>query len=102
MRNNKPLKREQLKELGFEEMPHFTIGRSMTYELGRKRLLSASGIGTPNEFLWICEYEKTTNNNKNITDIVCIHNYDYDGYLTITKVKTLIRLLKCRKKFKKQ
>jgi len=85
------LTNDDLIKIGFKEIPHFTIGNNVTYDLGRSRILSASGVGTPNEFLYICELEK--DNNKKITDLICIHNYDYDGYLTLNKVQTLIKII---------
>lgn len=30
---------------------------------------------------------------KVITDLVCLHNYDYDGYLTEEKVESLIKYI---------
>lgn len=86
---------DDLKKIGFVSIPHFTIGNSVTYDLGRNRYLSASSIGTPNEFLYICE--KSDKDDKVVTDLICLHNYDYDGYLDIKKVKSLIELLKSKK-----
>lgn len=79
---------EDLIEIGFERIPHFTIGDTIVYDLGRRRQLSATGIGTPNEFLFISVID--AENPKRITDSICLHNYDYDGYLTIEKVVSLI------------
>ncbi len=89
-------KRKQLLELGFEEIPHFTVGHSLIYDLGRNRQLSISSIGTPNEILFICEIDDI--DPKKITDLVCLKNYDYDGYTTVEEVEQLINLLKCKKK----
>jgi hypothetical protein len=82
---------EDLIELGFKPIPHFTIGNSLTYDLGRYRFLSASSVGTPNEMLFICE--SNPKDSREITDIITIHNYDYDGYLTKNKVEKLVSLL---------
>ena len=82
---------DDLLSVGFEKIPHFTITNALIYKLGRHRHLSVGCVGTPNEMLWICETDDQ--NKKNITDIVCLHNYDYDGYLTIEKVKGLINLI---------
>jgi len=78
-------------KIGFEKIPTFTIQDSVIYKLGRSRNLSAGCVGTPNEMLFICETDHL--NDKKVTDIVCIHNYDYDGYLTIEKVKNLIDII---------
>jgi len=82
---------KDLIEIGFKKIPHFTIANSVIYPLGRHRLLSAGCVGTPNEMLWICETDNQ--NETKITDLVCIHNWDYDGTLTIEKVKTLINTI---------
>lgn len=79
---------DDLIAIGFKEIPHFTITNAVIYDLGRYRQLSAGCVGTPNEMLWICEIDRQ--NNKKITDLVCLHNWDYDGALTIEKVKNLI------------
>lgn len=78
-------------QIGFKEIPHFTIANSVIYPLGRHRHLSAGCVGTPNEMLWICETDHE--NQTKITDLVCIHNWDYDGALTIEKVKALINII---------
>lgn len=82
---------QDLINIGFKEIPHFTISNSVVYDLGRNRQLSAGCVGTPNEMLWICEIDK--NDNNKITDLVCLHNFDYDKELTIEKVKTLISII---------
>lgn len=74
--------------IGFERLPHFTIQNSFIYKLGRNRHLSIGSVGTPNEILFICESD--TDDSRKITDLVCLHNYDYDGYLSKSKLETLI------------
>jgi hypothetical protein len=87
---------ETLLNIGFNIVPHFTIGNSVTYNLGRRRFLSASSVGTPNEFLYL--YETSDEDDKKITDIICLHNYDYDGYLTEEKINGLIMWLEYENK----
>lgn len=89
------LTNEDLKDLGFKDLPHMTVTNSMQYELGRDRLLSIGSIGTPNEILVIMEYKHsiTLGSNKQVTDCVILHNYDYDGYLTIEKLNLLLKFL---------
>lgn len=82
---------EDLIAIGFKPIPHFTITSSVIYDLGRNRQLSAGCVGTPNEMLWICEIDK--DDNKKVTDLVCLHNWDYDGELTVEKVKALINVI---------
>lgn len=85
------MKNEDLIELGFKEVPHYTVGNSVTYHLGRNKYLSGSCIGTPNEMLFI--YETNSDDDKDITDIISLHNYDYDGYLTKQRLKLLMKAL---------
>jgi hypothetical protein len=82
------MKREYLINVGFRELPHQTIGNVLIFDLGRNRHLSLSSFQTPNEVLYICERDRY--NEKEITDLICIHNYDYDGYLTAEKLSLLI------------
>lgn len=78
----------ELREIGFEPLPHFTVGANLNYDLGRRRFLSISCLGTPNEMLCVGEIDKS--DEMKVTDMVVLHNFDYDGYLTIEKVKSLI------------
>lgn len=82
------MKRQELIDLGFKELPHFTIGNSLIYDLGRNRHLTFSCISDPNETIFICESDPE--NYKTITDLVCLHNYDYDGYIDMERLKSLI------------
>ena len=82
-------------EIGFIEFPHPTIMNSVVYDLGRNRHLSVGCVGTPNEMIFICEQDKNVPE-KN-TDLICLKNYDYDGYTTIETIKELIKLLKPKK-----
>jgi hypothetical protein len=82
------LSEEILLNIGFKNLPHFTIGNIMTYNLTRNRSLSIGSAGTPNEMLTICEHDN--NDYKKITDIIVLHNYDYDGYLSESKLNDLI------------
>lgn len=86
---NKPfITYHELLGLGFKTIPHFTVMNSLIYDLGRDRHLSCSNIESPNEMLFICEVDSL--DPKKITDCICLHNFDYDGYLTITKLKSII------------
>ena len=84
---------EDLIKIGFKPIEHFTIGNRVTYDLNRDRFLSAHSIGTPNEFVWLCEGD-----DKQASDLVCVHNWDYDGYLTEEKIKGLIYWLEFKNK----
>ena len=74
---------KNLLDIGFKEISTYTVGGTVYYDLGRRRQLSASCVGTPNETLFICELDE--NDDTIITD--------YDKELTIDKVKILINLL---------
>jgi hypothetical protein len=76
---------EDLIKIGFIETPHFTITNSVTYDIGRRRYLSAGCIGTPNEMLWICE--RSGEDETKVNDLVCIHNYDYEFIDTYETMK---------------
>lgn len=76
--------------IGFEKIPHYTVTGALIYKLGRHRHLSIGCVGTPNEMLWVCETDDQ--DEINVTDTICIHNYDYDGFLTIEKIKKTIDL----------
>ena len=82
---------EDLIKIGFTKISHFTIANSVIFDLGRHRQLSAGCVGTPNEMLFICEIDDV--DKTKVTDLVCLHNYDYDGYLTIEKVQKLIEVI---------
>ena len=85
------LSEDDLLSIGFERIPHFTVNRAMIYQLGRNRHLSVGDVGTPNEMIFICESDK--DDYRKITDLICLHNFDYDGYLSKHKLETLIKCL---------
>lgn len=74
--------------LGFKTLPHATIGKNVVYDLTNGRQLSATCVGNPNEMLFLNDI-----NNGRITDVIPIHNYDYDGYLTEEKLKAILTAL---------
>lgn len=77
--------------LGFKEIPHYTVGGNLNRKLNRRRELSISCIGTPNEMMVL--KEKDYNNPKEISDCIVLHNYDFDGYLSVHKLQNIIALL---------
>jgi len=85
------LTRDEVKAMGFYELPHFTIGRSLVYDLGRCRHLSISSLGTPNEMVFLDEVDR--DNDKEITNLIVIRNYDYDGPLTREILEMLLKAL---------
>ena len=85
------LERETYIRLGFAPLPHYTVADALLYQLGRKRHLSAGCVGTPNEMIWICQMNDE--DPKKCDDLVCLHNFDYDGLMTEDRLKTLIEVL---------
>ena len=82
-----PLTEEWLLKFGFKKQPHYTVMDSIIIDIGRNRYLSIGNVGTPNEMMFILE--KDRNYTQKINDLICIHNYDYDGYLTVHKLQNL-------------
>lgn len=88
------MKRKEYLDIGFKGLPHFTVMDSLTYELGRNRYLSAACVSSPSEMVWICEHDEE--NKKKVTDLICVHNYDYDGYMTKEKLTMLVNALRAK------
>jgi hypothetical protein len=86
------LTKEYLITLGFKEIPHFTIMNNLIYDLGRNRHLSIGSLGTCNEVMFICE--SNPDNYKEIIDLICLHNYDFNGFLTKEKLESLLSFFK--------
>ena len=81
---------QQLCELGFTKPNKNKLEISYKYHLGRRRLISARCLGTGNESMWLCYKEDM--DGEVIDDLICLHNVDYDGQLTISKVKHLVEV----------
>lgn len=86
---------DDLIQIGFKPMPHQTIMNSVQYDLGRGKYLNAGCVGTPNETIFICEKSKV---GEHYTDLICIHNFDYHGYITIERVQALLDWFNAGKK----
>jgi hypothetical protein len=85
-----PLATEKhLNERGFASKSHLVVGRMFSLNVGRQREISVGAIGTPNEMVFLNQKE-----DGGIIDLVCIHNYDYDGFLTVKKLDTIISIFK--------
>ena len=76
---------QQMLEIGFTKPDRNKLYK---YHLGRGRFLSVMFLGTGNESMWLCY--KEDKDSKAIDDLICLHNVDYDGQLTISKVKHLL------------
>lgn len=75
---------EILQNFGFTQLPHFTVNDAWRIDLGRKRILTVSCVGTPNEMVFISEEEPPK-----VTDVVVLRNYDYDGYTSVHDLQNI-------------
>lgn len=76
---------EDLLSIGFVEGE-----LSLKYHLARKRFISVLCVGTPNEVVYLC-YKDSVDI---VDDLICVHNFDYDGCLTKEKIEYLINYFK--------
>ena len=83
------LNNKKLEKIGFKPVEYFTVGDNMIYKLPRYRQLSISSAGTPNEIMVINDINK--DNPNIIENIIVLHNYDYDGYLSESRLNDLIK-----------
>ena len=82
-----PLTEERLMKLGAQSIPHFTIGNTKFFDIGRNRQLSVSCVGTPNCMVFIQDIGNDTMHEGN--DPIVLHNYDYDGPLYVHTFQNL-------------
>jgi len=82
--------RDIAKNFGFQEVPHFTIGNNLTLDVGRNRYLSLSDLDNCNCMLYLCERSKE--NPKEVTDLINLHNWDYDKQLTVGKLENILKI----------
>jgi hypothetical protein len=80
--------------LGFTPTTNLAIGTVYSYNLGRRRLISISGMGTPNEMTSIMEIDTDVDPADMVTDVVILFNFDYDGPLLQSKVQALVDVFK--------
>ena len=74
-----------------KKIPHFTVTNSYTLDIGRNRIVSVGNVGTPNEMIWLCQINDKDKNK--IDDLICLRNYDYDGYTHVHTLQNLIHSL---------
>lgn len=79
-----PLTEELLLKYGFSKLNHFTVTNSLYKPIGRDRYICIGDIDNANQMVYL----ETIINGK-ITDLVCVHNYDYDGRLYVHKLQNL-------------
>jgi hypothetical protein len=76
---------EYLLGRGFKPLRHLILNKAFTIDIGRRRQLGVSGLGSPNEMIFLSKIE-----DEKVLDSICIHNYDYDGFLTQEKIDRII------------
>ena len=97
--------KKRLIELGFEEkgIKNSLIGEIYSLQIkskhGKRRSISVSNPETPNEIIAIAEFKRDP---EIIEDLVVVHNYDYDGYISIDRIESLVFALTGIKKINKQ
>lgn len=83
------LKNEDLISIGFKPYAHFSVMNTVCLDVGRCRQIKFGCVGTPNEVVFIVHRWGDTCEEQ---DLVCVHNFDYDGYLTIEKVMNILKV----------
>lgn len=79
-----PLTEELLLRCGFKRIQHFTVKNSLILDIGRGRELSIGDVENCNQMMYVYKRDGDA-----ITDIVCLHNYDYDGWLYLHQLQNL-------------
>lgn len=82
------MNRESLIQRGFVEQPHKILTSFFVLNVGRHREIKIGSFRTPNETVFITQTDHVTKKE----DLVCVHNFDYDGYLTTLKLDIIIAL----------
>lgn len=80
-----PLTEEILIKAGGKKIPHMTVTNSILFDLDRDRFLSIGCVEDCNQMAWIQHID-----GRKVTDLVCVHNYDYDGWLYLHDLQNLI------------
>lgn len=86
MSESKGLSNSDLESIGFKSLGHCTVGDQVKFHFSRGRYLSAMCVGQGNESVWLCHKDR----DGEITDLICVHNRDYDGFITIERLNALI------------
>lgn len=93
--------KEELLKLGFIENPMMTIIHCFNYFIESKyntNTVTISDLGTPNEVIAFRNGDSRLNNHKD--DLVFLHNFDYHGYISLERIKSLMYGLTGDIKFK--
>jgi len=79
-----------LKKHGFVELQHEIFPNLFVLSVGRYRKIKIASLNTTNEVVFISQLDY----NERKEDLVCLHNFDYDGYFTEEKLANLLSLFK--------
>lgn len=86
-----PLTEEWLLKFGVQSIPHFTVGNTKFFDIGRNRQLSISSVNTPNCMVFLQDMENNARHEGN--NPIVLHNYDYDGPLYVHQIQNLFYCL---------
>lgn len=80
-----------LLDLGFEKIPNFNVLNSFIKNIGRNRHISIGCVGTPNLMVFLCETDRE--DHRKVNDLICLHNWDYDGEIYLHQLQDIISAL---------
>jgi hypothetical protein len=80
--------KQQLLNIGFLEEVSLSTCNSLFYDLSRNRMIMITGVGTEKEIGHLCEMSYP--DDETYDQMVCFHDYEFDGYITIDRVMLLI------------
>ena len=73
---------------GFVARKHKVLTSFFVFDVGRNRQIRVSSVHTPNEVVFISQTDHHTKQEC----LICVHNFDYDGYLTESKLDVILSL----------
>lgn len=83
------LTNEDLINVGFKPYNRFTIMNTVYLDVERDIQIKVGCVGTPNEIVFLVHHWGDACEEQ---DLVCIHCFDYDGYLTLEKVMNILKV----------
>ena len=83
-----PITEDRLLRFGFEKIATFNVMNSFIKNIGRNRHISIGCIGTPNLMVFLCETDRE--DYRKVNDLICLHNWDYDGELYVHQLQNII------------
>lgn len=85
-----PLTEQWLDKFGFFPHAYFTVRNSWMYNLGRNRQITIGSVGSPNCMVFLQEIGRDSDGNERIDDLICLHNFDYDGKLYVHDLQNIV------------